>query len=397
MMIAPPDQAAPPSSATTLRRPARVLVIDDERGPRESLRILLKNEFEVILTDGVDPGLVALREKHPDLVVMDIRMPGKSGIEGLREVRQIDPHVSVVMLTGFGTLETAQQAIRHGANDYIKKPFDTRDMMQVIRTYVERTRVERRRARVAEDLRQLNTELVDELTVKEHMATLGHASAEFVHDLRNPLTVVHGYAQLLAEQLDGIRDQLGEASQEAFEYLDVIEHNIQRCHEITEMWRTLGQDRSTAFQRVALAPILRDVVRGVEPQALSANAKIRILIEDESCEALADGLQLFRALQNLVHNALQALPKTDGCVEVFLRRSEDGTTLVEVRDNGCGIPGEHLGKVFEPYYTTRGTRSGTGLGLAITKKVIENHGGYITVESAAGQGTSFLVRLPVVV
>lgn len=393
-MIVSPCKDAPSFTATALRAPARVLVIDDERGPRESLRILLKNEYEVLLADGVDVGLIALREQRPDVVVMDIRMPGKSGIEGLRDVRDIDPHVSVVMLTGFGTLETAQQAIRHGANDYIKKPFDTREMMELIRANVERTRVERRRAHVTEDLRLLNTELVDELTTKEHMATLGHASAEFVHDLRNPLTVVHGYAQLLAEQLDSIRDRLGDASGEAFEYLDVIEHNIQRCHEITEMWRTLGKGQGAELQRLPMEPLVRDVVRGAEPLVLSAQGQIRLLVEDQTCEVMADSLQLFRALQNLVHNAVQALPKNHGLIEIFLRRGEDGTAVVEIRDNGCGIDQEHLTKVFEPYYTTKTARQGTGLGLAITKKVIESHGGYIVVESAAGQGTCFRVILP---
>ena len=86
----------------------RVLVIDDELGPRESLRILLKNEYEVITADSVARGLQYLRERQPDAIVMDIRMPGTSGIEGLREIRQIDPNVSVIMLTGYGALETAQ-------------------------------------------------------------------------------------------------------------------------------------------------------------------------------------------------------------------------------------------------------------------------------------------------
>lgn len=383
-----------PAPSTQVRGPSRVLVIDDERGPRESLRILLKNEFEVILADGVDAGVAALRHQGADVVVMDIRMPGKTGIEGLREVREVDPWVSVVMLTGFGTLETAQQAIRHGANDYIKKPFDTKDMTSVIRASVERTRMERRRARVAEDLRQLNTELVDELTVKEHMATLGHASAEFVHDLRNPLTVVHGYAQLLSDQLASLREKEGGVPGEAFEYLDVIEHNIQRCYEITEMWRNLGRDQSSAYQPVSLASIIEDVVRGAEPLAVSAGAELKTLIEDGQCMVLADGLQLFRALQNLVNNAVQALPDRGGCVEVRLLREDGHTAAVEVLDNGCGIERDHLDKIFEPYYTTKGSLRGTGLGLAITKKVIENHRGFITVDSTPGVGTCFRVVLP---
>src|SRR5450759_5628279 len=106
----------------------RVLVIDDEMGPRESLRILLKVECEVLCAPSVEEGLRLFRASPPDLVIMDIRMPDRNGIEGLREIRKLDPLVSVIMLTGYGALETAQEALRLGANDYLKKPFDTGDM-----------------------------------------------------------------------------------------------------------------------------------------------------------------------------------------------------------------------------------------------------------------------------
>ena len=126
-----------------------VLIIDDERGPRESLRFLLKNEYNVTCAESVDRGVLWLREEQPDLIIMDIRMPGKDGIEGLFEIRKLDKHVSVVMLTGYGALETAQQALRLGANDYLNKPFDAEEMRQIVRRYVQRTKLERKRATVA--------------------------------------------------------------------------------------------------------------------------------------------------------------------------------------------------------------------------------------------------------
>src|SRR3712207_2851891 len=90
----------------------QVLVIDDEVGPRESLRMLLKPNYEVHTANSVEAGIRLLREKRPDAIVSDIRMPGTNGIDGLRRIREIDPHVAVIMLTGFGALETAQEALR---------------------------------------------------------------------------------------------------------------------------------------------------------------------------------------------------------------------------------------------------------------------------------------------
>ena len=128
---------------------------------------------------------------------MDIRMPGMTGIDGLRLIRQIDPHLSVIMLTGFGALETAKEALRLGANDYISKPFDAREMREVIGRNVERTRLHRTSENAADEIKELNNRLLEELAQKDRLASLGQASAEFVHDIGNPLTIVWGYVQLL--------------------------------------------------------------------------------------------------------------------------------------------------------------------------------------------------------
>src|ERR1700750_136034 len=180
----------------------QVLVIDDEMGPRESLRMLLKPNYQVHTADCVEAGLKLLKEKNPDTIVMDIRMPGISGIEGLRQIREIDPNLSVIMLTGFGALETAKEALRLGANDYISKPFDAHEMQQVIGRNVERPRLHLSSENAASEIKELNNRLLQELAQKERLASLGQASAEFVHDIGNPLTIVWGYVQLLAKKLE---------------------------------------------------------------------------------------------------------------------------------------------------------------------------------------------------
>src|SRR5215211_3653452 len=116
----------------------QVLVIDDEMGPRESLRMLLNPNYQVHTAASVEAGIRLLREKHPDAVITDIRMPGTNGIDGLRRIREIDTHVAVIMLTGFGALETAQEALRLGANDYINKLFYAQEIRDVISRNIER-------------------------------------------------------------------------------------------------------------------------------------------------------------------------------------------------------------------------------------------------------------------
>src|SRR6266404_7611436 len=216
----------------------QILVIDDEMGPRESLRMLLKPDYQVHTADCVEAGIKLLKENQPDTIVMDIRMPGVSGIEGLRQIREIDPNLSVIMLTGFGALETAKEALRLGANDYISKPFDAHEMQQVINRNVERTRAHRTSEHAASEIKELNNRLLQQLAQKERLAALGQASAEFVHDLGNPLTIVWGYVQLLAKRLEesGGGKGSGEGGGSVKEF-NIIEQNVR-------LWRgllTVGQ------------------------------------------------------------------------------------------------------------------------------------------------------------
>src|ERR1700674_3404761 len=156
----------------------QVLVIDDEMVPRESLRRPLKPNYQVHTAVTVEAGLRILREKKPDAVISDIRMPGTSGIDGLRKIREIDPHVAVIMLTGFGALETAKEALRLGANDYISKPFDAREMREVIGRNVERTRLQRTGVNAAAEIKELNNRLLKELAQKERLPAFGQGSRE---------------------------------------------------------------------------------------------------------------------------------------------------------------------------------------------------------------------------
>src|SRR6202158_2354088 len=215
---------------TTASDLPQVLVIDDEMGPRESLRMLLKPNYQVYTADNVEAGLCILHEKKPDAVISDIRMPGTSGIDGLRRIREIDPHVAVIMLTGFGALETAKEALRLGANDYISKPFDAREMREVIGRNVERTRVQRTSETAAAEIKELNSRLLKELAQKERLASLGQASAEFVHDLGNPLPIVWGFVQLLAKKLD--KSENGAQNASTIKELHIIEQNVRLCREL---------------------------------------------------------------------------------------------------------------------------------------------------------------------
>jgi signal transduction histidine kinase len=377
---------------TVLTDLPEILVIDDEVGPRESLRMLLKPDYQVHTANCVAAGIKLLQEKQPDTIVMDIRMPGMTGIEGLRKIREIDPHLSVIMLTGFGSLNTAKEALRLGANDYISKPFDAREMREVINRNVERTRVQRTSETAAAEIKELNNRLLKELAQKERLASLGQASAEFVHDLGNPLTIVWGYVQLLAKKLEQSENPGAQKASSAKE-LNIIEQNVRLCRELLTMWQSYGSVEASPHKSISVSDIVREVVKAVGAMAGQNGVKLNAEVCQDPCTLAGDAVQVKRAIQNVIINAIQAAAEKKGKVVVTCAQ-KDFYVDIRVKDNGPGITPAQLNKIFDPYFTTKQGKSGTGLGLYITKKVVEDHNGSIKVDSTPQVGTVFTVRLP---
>ena len=368
-----------------------MLVIDDERGPRESLRIVLKTQYRVLCAESVDAGVALLQHERPDVIVMDIRMPGKSGIEGLKAIRALDRQVAVIMLTGFGALETAQEAIRHGASDYLKKPFDVHEIQEIIQRHIHGTQIARRRQQAEAELTGLNQQLKEEVARKSQLAAMGQKSAELAHDLKNPLTAVLGYLELLTADLKASKDKLGDRWQDAQEYLDSIEASVLRCRDLSEMWlaASRGQQQHVA---IPVMQLVKAVVR--ESQGLATEKQVELTVDAPDSDLVIEGdpIQITRALQNLVVNAIEAVQPGKGRVRVWWR-SEKAHVELGVEDNGCGMSPEHVQRAFEPFYTTK-KGSGTGLGLFIARQAIEAHGGTIQIASEVGKGTTIRLLLP---
>jgi signal transduction histidine kinase len=373
----------------------QVLVIDDEMGPRESLRMLLKPIYQVHTADSVEIGLKLLNEKKPDAIVMDIRMPGMTGIEGLRRIRQIDPHLSVIMLTGFGALETAKEALRLGATDYISKPFDAREMREVIGRNVERTRLHRTSESAAAEIKELNSRLLEELAQKERLASLGQASAEFVHDIGNPLTIVWGYVQLLAKKLEESEPTDDPNAVSSNKELEIIEQNVRLCRDLLTMWQSYGSVEATPHKLISISDIVREVVAGVGAMAKETPVELKSDVTEDPCSLMGDAVQITRAIQNVIINAIQASGDRKGTVEVSCIR-KDFYVDVRIADTGQGISPEQIARIFDPYFTTKQGKSGTGLGLFITRKVVDDHNGSIKVDSTPGIGTTITIRLPLI-
>ncbi|HEX8679134.1 MAG TPA: HAMP domain-containing sensor histidine kinase, partial [Chthoniobacterales bacterium] len=244
-------------------------------------------------------------------------------------------------------------------------------------------------------IKELNSRLLKELAQKEHLASLGQASAEFVHDLGNPLTIVWGYVQLLAKKLEqSEREQPAQSAASAKE-LNIIEQNVRLCRELLTMWQSYGSVEAAPHQPISIASIVNEVVKGVTSIAQQNSVEFASDPCDDGGTLLGDSLQIKRAIQNVIINAIQAAAERKGSGTVTVScTNRDFYVDVRVEDTGFGITPAQIPKIFEPYFTTKQGKSGTGLGLYITKKVVEDHNGSIKVDSTPQVGTVFTIRLP---
>jgi signal transduction histidine kinase len=369
------------SPATPADKPA-VLVVDDEYGPRESIAFTLAAEFAVDTAGRAVDALAKLREKSYAAIVMDIRMPEMDGIRALEELRKIDQEVSVIMLTGYGTLLTAQQAMLAGANQYLRKPPDVAELVQAVRNQSQATRVRRQQAHINRETAEMKAALQREIEQNEPHIWQSRASVELVHDLNNPLTVVIGYSTLLLEEARAIATTDAELGRRMEEYAMMVERAAEYCQHLSENWRR-GAKKAADYQRVDLIKVIQEVRQVI----FFNNLKIK---HSGLAEAVVRGstFELMRIFQNLFKNAQEA-----GASEIELSVARNGENLeLVVADNGAGMSAEALLRTQRGGFTSKAT--GTGLGLNICRHLLAAHGATFTLDSAPGKGTKVRLVFP---
>lgn len=378
-MLTEKSPAAPPLAPA--EKPP-VLVVDDEYGPRESIAFSLSAEFAVTTADRAKDALAKIAARPYAAIVLDIRMPEMDGIRALEEIRKIDPHVSVIMLTGYGTLLTAQQAMVAGANQYLRKPPDIPELVDAVRKQTQATRLRRAQANLARDAQELNAALKREIEQNEPQIWQARASVELVHDLNNPLTVVIGYAALVAEEARVLAERDPDAGRKLLDYSAMVEKAAEYCHHLSENWRTAAK-QAPSFARLDLVQLVQEVRQVI----FFGNVAIQCVGESNAW-VRGSKFELMRVFQNLLKNSLEA-----GATRVtvtFARR--DGRIELTMVDNGAGMEPERLKRALHGGFSSK--TNGTGLGLSICRHLVGTHGATMSVESAPSRGTTVRLVFP---
>lgn len=222
----------------------------------------------------------------------------------------------------------------------------------------------------------------EQLRRSEKLSTLGEMAAVLAHEIRNPLGSIRGTAEIL-------RDDYRPGTPK-HEFLEIQIKETERLNHVVEDFLRLARPQTAEMQRCSLREELETIVTLTANDARQRGIRLLFEVPADELTITGDGEKLRQAFLNIVLNALQATP-AGGSVTISVGRTESACEI-RFTDTGTGIPAEMRERIFEPFFTTK--PDGTGLGLAVTRKIVEAHGGTLTVESETDNGTIVIVSLP---
>jgi two-component system sensor histidine kinase/response regulator len=356
-----------------------ILIIDDEEAMRDSCSMILtKDGFRAETAETGQVGLQKVRELKPALALIDLKMPGLSGLEVLEKLKDIDPQTIPIVITGYATVESAVEAMKKGAYDFLPKPFTPDELRIIVGRALER----RKLAQEAETLRR------EKKLMEENFITM------VSHQLRSPLVAIQQYFEVILAGMAGrVEDTQKEMILRAKERLGSL---LQLINDWLDMARISRGQIVDKFKPLALDKLLEKQLEFMRPLAEEFKVRLELRPTEKPALVLGDEQSLEQVFSNLITNAIK-YNKAEGSVAVTVRE-EDQTILAEVADTGIGISNEQLPFIFDQFYRVSRREDqkirGTGLGLAIAKKIVEAHHGSIQVSSEPGRGSTFSVRLP---
>ena len=396
---------------------ATLLIVDDEENVVRSLRRLFRGE-DVALRVSTDPveALEVLEHEDVTVVISDQRMPGMNGIEFLRRVKERSPETMRIMLTGFLDVGAAEQAVNEAeVYRFFLKPWNDDDLRITVRHAIRQFRLRAENERLQAEtmaqkraLEEINQDLeckVEDRTKKlveyerrmlheSKMAAIGTLAGGVAHELNNPLSGILAFTQILLTE--------HRASLQLTEDLTQIEQCAVKCKRIVDsLLRFARRSEEETRQPNDVHNLVRKAIAVGRMQKGFRAVNLEEALEARESVCVVDGDQMVQVFVNLVINGTQAVLASERTGELrvtsrVLRGNGGAPDLLEVTvaDNGIGMTPATRLRIFEPFFTTKAPGEGTGLGLAIVHNIVQAHGGSILVDSEPGQGSEFVVRLP---
>jgi len=357
----------------------KILVIDDEEVVLDSCtQVLADAQCQVATAGNGAEGLKLVAGLQPDLVFVDLKMPGLSGFEVLEKIRSEHPLMVVIVITGYATVSSAIEAMKRGAFDFLPKPFTPEELRLIARRGLEHNRLIQQTAALRREKEML----------RENFAAI------VSHELKSPLGALQQNLYVLTDEL---AEQLSDDQKERFARLKTrLDDLLKLIHSWLRVFTVDINKLKETFQPISVAEVLAKAVETAQPHATRKAIEIQPSVADPLPRVNGDEGSLTEVLVNILGNAVKySFPNSTVCVRA---EAQGPQVLVSVTDTGVGIAKEDLPHLFQDFargHSQPEGATGCGLGLAISRRIVEVHGGSIAVESEPGKGSTFTICLPV--
>ena len=396
------------------------MIVDDEEGPRQSLRVIFKDEYNLLIANDGARAIEIAKQNEVDVTITDIRMEGMSGVELLEHLKAIDPAIEIIMLTAYETVDTLRSALRLGACDYLNKPYEVAAIRKAVAAAVERRSLAEEIRNNNRELQELQRELNNQKNVMESSRNRDEIYGSIIHDINSPLTVISGFMQLMNQRL-GAKSRLeGEDLDFIKDRLKITTRQVTACIEISRRYLNIIRQNMEDSSCAVVSAVLADLEQNfrLDPNLKDNSFSVESIPGDVSVKT--GRVDLTQILTNLITNALQCTKEkhyvrvvsrkitepldlsqfVDGPGDLFLNRegfrNMAPMAAISVTDSGPGIPAEIVPKIFTRGFTTKVKNEGSGLGLDIVNRMIGINGGALHLHTRMGQGTTFTIYLPAV-
>ena len=355
-----------------LTEKANILVVDDEIGPRESVRMILSPYYNVYTAEQSVQAMKVLSRTPIDLVTLDLKMPGLTGIKLLEKAKQHDQDIEAIIITGYGSLNTAVEGLRLGAFDYISKPFDVNHILsQVSRA------LKRRRARLR--LKEIKSDFLTNVS----------------HELRTPLSVVMGFINLLLDKA------AGDLTEKQTEVIEKVYKNSEDLLALIDnvLWITYlnSGDAFLVLEEFDVKLMVQECVNKYKNTLKERAIGLSVQFPSTELRIISDQKKVLQIFQNLFQNAIKFTPQGQITVKADLSAKKD-SVVIEIIDTGIGFPQNEIDSMVESFRqldsSSRREFSGLGLGLTISRQLTDLLGGTLHITSEPGIGTHIVLTLP---
>lgn len=351
-----------------MEKKGKILIVDDAVDTVELLKKRLRFEgYDTAEAYDGEEGLKRVAEYNPDLIILDVMMPKLDGYEVCQRLKSDEntKYIPVLMLTAKSEVEDKVKGLDIGADHYLAKPFDYKEVSARVRSLVA-TKAAR-----------------EKLVEEEKSEALEQMMEEVAHEIRNPLTSIGGFARRVYDRLPQ-----GDPNKK---YMEMIINDVARLENMMKELLELETAAISYRERTNINDVIMEALKSFEQDLEDRGIEAKTELGDNLPLISIDQEQMKMALANLIKNSIEAMQDKLKILKITSRIS-DGRMEIQVSDTGKGIPKDKIKNIFDPFFTSK-TR-GPGVGLTLTLKIIQEHRGTVSVESEPGKGTIFAIRLP---